>query len=498
MHRMMSWLRLTPTKPRFLAPAAALVLTVPLAAVAMTGAAQATTAPAAGAASWPPTVTVDGATTYQRIAGFGSSEAFGQAEVIQDAPAATQQQALDLLYSPVTGAGLTIVRNEISADVGTTIEPTAPASPTAAPTYLPLTSIADDQGQLWLAQTIRKEFGVTDVFADAWSAPAFMKTNDSVDNGGTLCGVPGATCASGDWRQAYANYLKQYAADYAAAGVPLSYVGPENEANIGPGYDSMIMSPAQTANFMEFLGPTLAFSGLPTRAECCATEGWDYAQQYAAAIESDPLADLFTPLFTSHGYTEAPDSPLAGWDKPVWETEWSTFQTWDPAWDDGTSASGFSWAQNIYNGLTAANLSAFLYWWGSSEPTFNGDNESLIQINGTTVTPSGRLWAFANYSRFVRPGAIRIGASSANSDLEVTAFRNLDGSVAIVVLNTATSAQSASFSVGGTGQAGPVAIPYVTDDASNVAAQAPLPVIHGSFGMNLPARSLVTFYIPAH
>ncbi len=316
MHRMMSWLRLTPTKPRFLAPAAALVLTVPLAAVAMTGAAQATTAPAAGAASWPPTVTVDGATTYQRIAGFGSSEAFGQAEVIQDAPAATQQQALDLLYSPVTGAGLTILRNEISADVGTTIEPTAPASPTAAPTYLPLTSIADDQGQLWLAQTIRKEFGVTDVFADAWSAPAFMKTNDSVDNGGTLCGVPGATCASGDWRQAYANYLKQYAADYAAADVPLSYVGPENEANIGPGYDSMIMSPAQTANFMEFLGPTLAFSGLPTRAECCATEGWDYAQQYAAAIESDPLADLFTPLFTSHGYTEAPDSPLAGWDKP--------------------------------------------------------------------------------------------------------------------------------------------------------------------------------------
>lgn len=37
-----------------------------------------------------------------------------------------------------------------------------------------------------------------------------MKTNGSVDNGGTLCGVPGAACASGDWRQAYANYLRQY------------------------------------------------------------------------------------------------------------------------------------------------------------------------------------------------------------------------------------------------------------------------------------------------
>jgi len=490
-----SRLLFTPLKPRFLAPAAALVLAVPLALAATAVTAQAGTA---GASTGTPTVTVSGTTTYQRITGFGASEAFGEAEVVQDASPAIQQQALNLLYNRSTGAGLTILRNEISADAGTTIEPTAPSSPTATPTYLPLTSIADDQGQLWWAQTIRQEFGVTDVFADAWSAPAFMKTNDSAINGGMLCGVPGATCASGDWRQAYANYLAQYAKDYAEAGIPLSYVGPENEANIGPGYDSMIMSPAQTANFMQYLGPTLAFSGLRTEAECCATEGWDLAQQYAAAIEADPLANFWTPLFTSHGYTEAPDSPLAGWDKPVWETEWSTFQTWDPAWDDGTTASGFSWAQNIYDGLTAANLSAFLYWWGTSTPSFNGDNESLVQVNTTTgtVAPSGRLWAFANYSRFVRPGAIRIGASSANSDLEVTAFRNTNGSVAVVVLNTATTAQQASFGLQGVA-AGPVAIPYLTDASNDTAGQRPVAVTHGSFEMNLPARSLVTFYLPA-
>ena len=352
---------------------------------------------------------------------------------------------LNLLYSTSSGAGLTMLRNEISADQGTTIEPTAPSSPTATPTYLPLSAIADDGGQLWWAQTIKHEYGVTEDFADAWSAPAFMKTNDSVDNGGTLCGVPGATCASGDWRQAYANYLAQYAKDYAQAGVPLSYVGPENEANIGPGYDSMIMSPAQTANFMEYLGPTLARSGLRTQAECCATEGWDFAQQYAAAIEADPKANAWTPLFTSHGYTAPPNSPLTGWTKAVWETEWSTFETYDTAWNDGTDASGLSWAQRISTGLTSANLNAFLYWWGMTTNTENGDNEGLVQLDTSTgtVTPSGRLWAFANYSRFVRPGAIRIGASSANSDLDVTAFRNVNGSVAIVVLNTASTSRTA-------------------------------------------------------
>jgi O-glycosyl hydrolase len=489
MHGLTSRLRRSLISPRYLAPAAVLALAVPLTTAATSAGAHASAATSA--------VVINGATRYQRIAGFGASEAFGQAEVIQNAPTATQQQALNLLYSKSGGAGLTILRNEISADPGTTIEPSAPASPAATPAYLPLTSISDDQGQLWLTQTIKKEYGVTDVFADAWSAPAFMKTNDSADNGGTLCGVPGATCSSGDWQQAYADYLRQYAADYAAAGDPLSYVGPENEANIGPDYDSMIMSPEQTASFLQFLGPTMARSGLPTRAECCATEGWDYAQQYAAAIESDPLANADTPLFTSHGYTEAPASPLAGWSKPVWETEWSTFQAWDPAWDDGTTASGFTWAQNIYAGLTTANLNAFLYWWGSSTPTSNGDNESLIQVNGTTVSPSGRLWAFANYSRFVRPGAIRIGSSASDGSLEVTAFRNVNGSVAIVVLNAAATPQTTAFSVRNTRAGGALVTPYLTDAAHGTAAQPRIPLWNGAFTATLPARSLVTYDIPA-
>jgi O-glycosyl hydrolase len=274
-----------------------------LAAAAAVMLAAAGVAAGAGPSAAADTATINGATTYQTMAGFGASEGFGEAQTVMNASSAVQQQALGLLYSPTSGAGLTILRNEISADSGSTIEPAAPASPTAAPAYVPLASINQDQGQLWFAQQIKAGYGVTNVFADAWSAPPFMKTNDSADNGGTLCGVPGATCSSGDWRQAYANYLKQYAADYSAAGDPLSYVGPENEANLAPSYDGMVLSPAQTANFLDVLGPTMAGSGLPTKVECCATEGWDYAQQYAAAIEADATASSYTPVFTSHGYT---------------------------------------------------------------------------------------------------------------------------------------------------------------------------------------------------
>jgi len=447
----------------------------------------------AGPAAAADTATINGASTFQTISGFGASEAFGEADAVMNAPSATQQQALDLLYSPTSGAGLTILRNEISADAGITIEPTAPSSPTATPAY---SALGNDQGQEWFAQQIKADFGVTNVFAAAWSPPGFMKTNDSAINGGTLCGVPGATCSSGDWRQAYANYLVQYAKDYAADGIPLTYIGPENEANIGPAYDSMLLTPAQTANFLDVLGPTVAASGLSTQVECCATEGWDTAQQYAAAIEADPVANADTPLFTSHGYTEAPASALAGWSKPAWETEWSTFETWDPAWDDGTDASGLTWAQHIYTGLTAANLSAFLYWWGSSTPSENGDNEGLIQINGSTVSSSGRLWAFANYSDFVRPGAVRIAAASSNSAVDLTAFKNTNGSVAIVALNTATSADPITYSLSGTGSETTVT-PYLTNASSDTAAQAAIPVSGGAFTATIPARSLVTYVLPA-
>jgi O-glycosyl hydrolase len=442
------------------------------------------------------TAVINGATRYQTMAGFGASEGFGQAAVIMGLAPAMQSQVLSLLYSRTSGAGLAILRNEISADSGVTIEPTEPSSPEAQPTYSPLGS---DQGQEWLAAKIRADYGVTNVFADAWSAPAFMKTNGAVDNGGTLCGVPGAQCADGDWRQAYANYLVKYVRDYAADGIPLSYVGPENEANLAPGsYDGMTLTPEQSENFLDFLGPTLAASRLFTKVECCATQGWDEAQQYAAAIEADAKASSYTPLFTSHGYSAAPDSPLRNWTKPAWETEWSTFEKWDPAWDDGTDASGLTWAQNIYRGLANANLSGFLYWWGSGTTAVATDNESLIQINGSTVSPSGRLWAFASYSRFIRPGAVRIGAISPISAVELTAFRNTDGSLAVVAVNTANRAEAITYSLLNAGISDVSNVmPYLTNASSKVAAQAAIRVRGGRFAATIPARSVITYEVPS-
>jgi O-glycosyl hydrolase len=438
------------------------------------------------------TATINGATTYQTINGFGASEAFGEAQTVMNASSSVQTQTLNDLYSPTAGAGLTILRNEIPSEAGETIEPNAPSSPTATPSY---GALGNDDGQEWFSKQVQSNYGVNQIFADAWSAPAFMKTNDSVDNGGTVCGTPSAACSSGDWRQAYANYLIQYAKDYAADGINLDYIGFENEANLSTSYASMQMSPAQTANFADVVGPTLASSGLSTKLECCAAEGWNYAAQYTSAITSDPVANSYVKLMTSHGYTQAPTSALATSGQPTWETEWSTFDSFDPAWDDNTDASGFTWAKSIYTGLTSANLSAFLYWWGSTTPSENGDNEGLLEINGSTVTTTGRLWAFADYSRYIHPGAVRIGATTSDGNVDLSAFKNTDGTIAIVALNSNTAADTLSYSLPGTGITNGAAAPFLTNSSNDAAAQATIPVAGGAFTATIPARSLETFVL---
>jgi O-glycosyl hydrolase len=172
------------------------------------------------------TVTVNLGTTYQTMDGFGFSEAFGHAANLHALTSTAQKQALDLLFSTTNGAGMTILRNRIgSGGQGDSIEPSSPGSPSATPKY---SWDGSDGYQVWLSQQAQN-YGVKTIYADAWSAPGFMKTNGQEINGGYICGVSGHTCSSGDWKQAYANFLVQYLQYYKQAGVTISHVGFLNE-----------------------------------------------------------------------------------------------------------------------------------------------------------------------------------------------------------------------------------------------------------------------------
>jgi O-glycosyl hydrolase len=437
-------------------------------------------------------VSVNGATTYQTIDGFGVSEAFGQADSVRNLGTTARQQALDLLFSPTNGAGFSILRSLIPSD-SNSIEPNAPAGPSATPTYVWSGGDAQDQGQLWLARQAKNGYGVTTFYNDAWSAPGFMKTNGSESNGGSLCGTPGASCGSGDWRQAYANYLVQHARYWASAGITPTAVGFVNEPSLTTTYSSMVVNASQAASFLSVLGPAMSASGLSTKVACCDTVGFNLLPGYLTAIAGNQAADTGTGLFTSHGYANAPTTPVSTGSRRLWESEWSVNgATWTTAWDSTAEAAGITWAQRIYAGMTGANLNAFLYWWGISNTSHDS---SLIGLSGSTLTPSKRYYALAGYSRYIRPGAVRIAASSGDGNLKASAYRNSDGSVVIVVLNTASSAISTSYALSNAGVSSGTVAAYLTNDGSSMAAQPATALSNGAFSATVPARSQVTYRI---
>jgi len=181
------------------------------------------------------TINVNLGQKYQTMDGFGVSEAFQRAVTMQRLSATEQRKFLDLLFSMEKGAGLSILRNgigsspDMSDDHMVSIQPRNPGGPKATPNYKWDKS---DNGQLWVSTEAANTYGVKTFYANAWSAPGYMKTNGNDANGGSLCGVSGATCSSGDWKQAYADYLVQYVKFYAAENITITHLGFLNEPDL--------------------------------------------------------------------------------------------------------------------------------------------------------------------------------------------------------------------------------------------------------------------------
>ena len=189
------------------------------------------------------------------------------------------------------------------------------------------------------------------------------------------------------------------------------------------------------------------------------------------------------------GYTSQPTSPLTP-ARPSWESEWADFGAWDPAWDDGTAGDGYTWAGNVMGTLTSGGASAFLYWWGASSSTANS---GLIRLQGDSYQTSSRFWALAAFSRFIRPGAVRVAASSGGPGITTAAFLNTGGSTVAELLNTTASPVTTDLDLQKLSASG-TAREYVTNGGDSVTQVASAPASR-RIGVQLPARSLVTVVV---
>ena len=302
------------------------------------------------------------------------------------------------------------------------------------------------------------------------------------------------SCASGDWRQTYANKLVKYIRDYQSKGIKIDYLGFLNEPDLNTTYASMQSSGQQAADFLEVLYPTLKKAGLKTQIACCDGSGWEQNRDRLTGIQQAGQEPALG-LVTSHGYSSAPGAPFAT-DKKVWQTEWSTFDTTNYDWyATGSQSEGLTWANHIQQAFGVSNVTGFLYWWGAANTT---DNQSLLFVNNTAeVRVTKRLWAHAHFgSRFIRSGAIRIGAAvSGDSTLNATAFSNADGTVAVQVVNNGDDIKNVTIlGVDQLSKGNYTVKTWLTNQANNL-TQGYAVVAGGTSVAQVPGRSLLSFVV---
>lgn len=449
-------------------------------------------------------ITFDCGQRHQHIDGFGICQAFQRADLMRGSrglPPKRQREVLDLLFSVDYGAGLSILRLGIGSSATgeyDNMRSIAPDDPGGPDRPLRFEWDGEDGGQVWLAKEAMA-YGVRRFFASAWSAPGYMMSEGSDVGGGALSGSPSCPAGEGhlDWRGTYARYLLQYARFYQQEGIQITDLGFGNEPDLyvfedpdDMNYVYMRMTPADVVDFVKVIGPAIEQSGLPLSLVSCDAMSWEQQAVYTAAVEADPEAARWVRIHAGHNYAEPAREPLPT-RRATWMSEWEPDvkgNTWNPGWDTGNWADGIRVAEDVLGAFTQANISAYIYWLGASV----GGTRALVQLDGEDYQVSKRLWALGAFSRYVRPGAVRVAATSSAEDVQVVAFANPDGRIVVNLLNRAPGSAQVRFT--------PVCHPtheivesYVTDEERSLAQASA--ASHSTGGSALDARSLTTWVV---
>ncbi|MBB3061784.1 family 43 glycosylhydrolase [Microbulbifer rhizosphaerae] len=381
--------------------------------------------------SGPAAININPDTEYQHISGFGG---INVPEWIDDLTPAQ----VDTAFGNGPGQlGLSILRVKIPAN------PDAWSAQVATPAR---------------AQSL---YGAT-VFATPWSPPAHMKTNNNVI-GGRL---------DPDYYDDYAQYLLDFADYMAGNGVSLHAVSLQNEPDWDPDYESCLWSSGEFIDFLSSQGSR--FGSL----KVMAAESLNFNPALTDPILNNASAEPHVDIIAGHLYGGGlQDYPLAREKgKELWMTEHYT--------DSQNPANAWPLALDVGKELhdsMMANFSAYVWW-------YIRRSYGLLTEDGNV---SKRGYLISQYSRFIRPGYTRIGAT-ANPALDVyaTAYKNGDD-ITVVVVNMNTSPRDLTLDLQniGTGSF----TKYTTSGSKNVSNDGIVDVSNNSASVSVDAQSVTTF-----
>ncbi|UQU65107.1 ricin-type beta-trefoil lectin domain protein [Couchioplanes caeruleus] len=390
------------------------------------------------------TITVNENTTYQQFEGGGASFTDTAAWLMNGSgalSAATRNDVMTKLFSPSSGIGVSAVRNVIgSSDL-------ARSSYSYDETCCDVNdfSLSRDTDVMALTKQARGLNPQLALFASPWSAPYWMKDNNSYNQG----------YLKAEYYKAYAQYFVKYLQAYEAQGVHVNYVTEQNEPGCCAGYPSMQWSVSGLQSFAKNdLLPALQGAGLSTKL---LVHDWNYSDYDTWA--APPVNDATIrnhPNFGGvawHGYGGDPSKA-------------SSVRAQYPSMNQYfTEHSGGTWVGNQH-AEDMNNLIDYTRNWARSWTKWSlAVDQNMGPHNGGCGTCTGLItvhngdgrsgqvdytveyYTMGHLTKFVKPGAVRID-STANSTVKNVAWKNPDGSKALIAYNTSGSTQSVKVNWG--------------------------------------------------
>lgn len=400
-------------------------------------------------------------------------------------------------------------------------------------------------GNRWFAQAA-KQRGVENLLLFSISPPVqFTKNGLAFGAGGTELGKLNL---QSDKYSAFADFLTEVAKNYNQSGLPVNYISPINEpqwnwiagSNGEASQEGSSATNAEAFEVVKQLNTQILSKNLNTKVAFgeAAAHNFVYSSVSGNPDRSDVANYFWNPssagylgsfsgvekIISSHSYFSQPDvaslisnrvnlaNRIAGVNPALnyWQSEYCILSGEDNISGNGRDLginSALYIARIIHTDLALGNASSW-QWWLSVSPSdykdglvyvsdLNGNMGELSSTkNDGLIYKSKMLWALGNYSRFVRPGMIRVDASIQNNTdpaiaangLMISAYKDAASKqLVIVVVNM--SANDQKINLGGISFSNSILKTYTTSsnqDLTYSQVQATSKIIIGG-------KSIVTF-----
>jgi glucosylceramidase len=378
------------------------------------------------------TIAVNPSKGYQTMDGFGFALTGGSADLISKLPPAMRDDLLQELFSTDgSGIGLTHLRLSIGASdlsrISYSYNDLLPGE--TDPDLERFNLAAGDIQTIPLLKAILAVNPSVRIIATPWSAPPWMKTNESYIGGKLKL----------ECYDSYAHYFVKFIIKMKSHGILINAITPQNEPLNPKNNPSMAMSAVEQAVFIRnHLGPALLDAGLGNVELFCYDHNCDRID-FPLTVLSDSEARKFIKGVAWHLYAGQIEAMSEVAKKhPTMKTYFTEY------WVDARSefAEGLRWhTENIVIGASRNGAQAILEWNLASDPNHGPHTEEgcvlclgALTIGSSTIVRNLSYYVIAHLSRFVRPGSLRIESNPIDS-LHNVAFRTPDGQAVLLVLN---------------------------------------------------------------